>query len=420
MVDNLANLEERLPPAQLKKEVLILGGGFSGTKLASFLARHDVKVTVIERGEKQDSYFCLDDKTFLRSDLVPENVTFLPKSTLVKLSGHLGSFQATITTEGNRVVIEPSVIVIATGYSKKKESTFLPPGKTIFLEELAELLKESKAESLTFKGRKIDRISFIFDQVNDDIKIPFFLLFKTLLSLKSRFSCETYVFCKDVKVSFPSGERLYRKAREEGVLFFKYEDFPAFSDEREDFLITWEEKGRDPSLSVNLRSDLLVIPEHIFPGDASSLSAITGIPLNKGGYLMEDNPQFLSILTNRKGIYVLGGCHFPHLFTEVEKLAYATATEILKLFYGDTYHPSFPLAQVDPQKCALCYTCVRICPHKAVTIEKYAERNIYYIKGNSLSWYAAYIERMACFGCGICIAECPARAISFIEDEVKQ
>ncbi len=54
-------------------------------------------------------------------------------------------------------------------------------------------------------------------------------------------------------------------------------------------------------------------------------------------------------------------------------------------------------AKVDAGKCVACLTCVRLCPFGAPHIadEGYA-----------------YIEPELCKGCGICVLECPAEAIS--------
>ncbi|MBN1807933.1 MAG: FAD-dependent oxidoreductase [Planctomycetes bacterium] len=53
-------------------------------------------------------------------------------------------------------------------------------------------------------------------------------------------------------------------------------------------------------------------------------------------------------------------------------------------------------AEVDPDKCVGCYTCVRICPYGVATV------------GHT----AAEAPAEACLTCGLCAAECPAAAIS--------
>ncbi|MBE0467318.1 MAG: 4Fe-4S binding protein, partial [Candidatus Desulforudis sp.] len=55
-------------------------------------------------------------------------------------------------------------------------------------------------------------------------------------------------------------------------------------------------------------------------------------------------------------------------------------------------------ARVDPDRCAACLRCVRVCPF-----------NVPAIVGN-----ASRIEPVQCQGCGICVAECPNEAIHLI------
>ena len=59
-------------------------------------------------------------------------------------------------------------------------------------------------------------------------------------------------------------------------------------------------------------------------------------------------------------------------------------------------------ASVDQKKCAVCLTCVRVCPHGATVMDySQAEKKV-----------AATVIPEACHGCGICVGECPAAAIS--------
>jgi len=46
-------------------------------------------------------------------------------------------------------------------------------------------------------------------------------------------------------------------------------------------------------------------------------------------------------------------------------------------------------------------------------VEQYAEGNIYKTFGiEGMKWGAAKVDPAACYGCGICVAECPAKAIT--------
>ncbi len=63
--------------------------------------------------------------------------------------------------------------------------------------------------------------------------------------------------------------------------------------------------------------------------------------------------------------------------------------------------------KIDPDKCAICLTCVRLCPHGAMGFTRYA-----------------FADPVSCMRCGICAAACPMSAIklepSSEEQEISQ
>ena len=76
------------------------------------------------------------------------------------------------------------------------------------------------------------------------------------------------------------------------------------------------------------------------------------------------------------------------------KAAAARAMEILQ---KDTIQVGGMVAEVMPDKCAVCCTCVRTCPFNVPFINRETG--------------AAFIDPSLCRGCGMCVAECPGKAI---------
>jgi heterodisulfide reductase subunit A len=167
--------------------------------------------------------------------------------------------------------------------------------------------------------------------------------------------------------------------------------------------------------SVSIPLDLLVISEAFIPApETEHICKLLKLHLGNRGFLMEDNPQLLRVRSNRRGIFVAGACRFPQEISESLIEARAVVQEVMALLSQGTYLYDLAVAEVDPQKCALCYTCPRLCPHSAITVEKYAEGNVYKTSGieQGTQWGAAKVDPVACYGCGICVAECPAKAIT--------
>jgi heterodisulfide reductase subunit A-like polyferredoxin len=229
-----------------------------------------------------------------------------------------------------------------------------------------------------------------------------------------------------LKVAADGMERLYRKAREKGVLFFKYEELPRLSMVNGQIQVDVKDTAaiqKTEQWPVSILSDLIVISEAFIPApETERLSEILKIHLGNRGFLMEDNPQLLRVRSNRRGIFVAGACRFPQEVSESLIEARAVVQEVMALLSKGTYLYDLAVAEVDPKKCAVCYTCPRLCPHSAITVEKYAEGNVYKTFGieEGMKWGAAKVDPVACYGCGICVAECPAKAITLQHETDEQ
>jgi len=417
----------------LKPEVLVLGGGITGISIAQELAKSGIHVFLIEKGTHLGGKTLELHKFYNRplevqkwmEEKISEvkkdpQIALFTQTELKHLDGHLGRFQAKIQSSDRReTLLSVSAVVVATGYAAKRESKGIYGHKRVIVfPEMEKLLSEATGPSLLWDGKKIEMATYLLDGVNEDIKVDSINAVKQALLLQEAFQCQVAVLCKDVKVAADGMERLYRKAREKGVLFFKYEEPPKLSivngqiqvDVRDTAAIQKKEQW-----PVSILSDLVVVGEAFVPTpETETLSGLLKIHLGNRGFLMEDNPQLLRVRSNRRGIFVAGACRFPQEVSESLIEARAVAQEVLALFSEGTYIYDLAVAEVDPKKCALCYTCPRLCPHSAITVEKYGERNVYITSGTGqeTKWGAAKVDPASCYGCGICVAECPAKAIT--------
>jgi heterodisulfide reductase subunit A-like polyferredoxin len=422
-------------PIHLKPEALIIGGGIVGMTVARELAREGVQVVIAEKGETLgggagDLRFFYDRPADVRkwmgaliSALEGEgNIHVLKGAKLKRLDGQLGRFQALISTgDGKERTLSPSAVVVATGCITLPAEAMDGGSGCIGSSEMEKLLAESRDLPLAWKGQPLKTVTFILDLTNDDIKIHTVNAIKQAVILQEK-GCRVAVVARDLKVSASGMERLYRRAREKGVLFFKYDDPPVVSRSGGGISVEVQDMSvlrKEERETVSLPSDLLVIGE-TFAADPETLELCRVMKLRAGvdGALMGDNPQLLRVMSNRRGIFLAGACRFPQLITESLSEAHAVVQEVKALFHGGAYAPANPVAEVDPLKCAVCYTCVRLCPHAAIGVERYGERNVYSApaeKDGDTLWGAARVDTAACFGCGICVAECPAKAITLYQ-----
>ena len=97
-----------------------------------------------------------------------------------------------------------------------------------------------------------------------------------------------------------------------------------------------------------------------------------------------------------EGFFLCGLAHYPKPIDEAITQAQAAAARAVTILAKDFITVGGIVAVVDPEKCAVCLTCVRTCPF-----------NVPYIGEEG----AAVIDPATCHGCGACVAECPGKAI---------
>jgi len=202
----------------------------------------------------------------------------------------------------------------------------------------------------------------------------------------------TWIVVRHAFTGEPELEQLMSRAREAGTCIIHTDAGP-----------TIDSSGvtvRDPGLGrdLTLKADIILAAPRLVPTDAQR-AALRGLVLaGFRGHAVPLNPHLGLSATARLGIHVAGwlrdpgSSHVSARRSEDAAIAALTTT-------------SRGSAEVDPEKCAICLTCVRECPHAAPVVTWNEERQ------KDLSW----IQPEACAGCGVCVTLCPAQAITLAE-----
>ena len=199
-------------------------------------------------------------------------------------------------------------------------------------------------------------------------------------------------------------EDYYRKAREQGIFFMRYDkDAPPQVELQEAALtVTFKDHVLGRDLRVN--ADLLALSAGMVAEDTEELASIVKLARTPEGHFMEAHVKLRPVDMATEGIFVCGTAHSPKLLPETIAQAQAAASRATTFLSQSELTLSAITARVESKDCAACLVCVRSCPYSVPKIN---------VDGVS------EIDQALCQGCGVCAAECPAKAIelNWYEDD---
>jgi heterodisulfide reductase subunit A-like polyferredoxin len=396
---------------------LVVGGGIAGMNAALTLADQGYKVFLVERekelgGRLRRVYFTAhgeDPREYLGQviERVMENerIEVLTGHKVVETGGFKGNFKTTVEATDNpsRQLIEHGATILATGgveYRGRAYSLGSHPG-VITQEEFEEMLAHRPQE---VKGLRSMVMIQCVGPWNDDGSIPFYcsriccsVSMKNAIKVKEvNPSASVTVLYRDIR-TYGFQEGLYTEARKRGVIFVRYdwEHSPQVSLRDGGLLVG----VRDPILGKDLplEPDLLVLSEAVVPTPGSEeVATLFKVPRTLEGFFLEAHVKLRPVDFPTDGIYLCGMAHYPKFIDETLAQAQAAVARASTILSKKTLDIGGVVARVDGEKCAACLTCVRVCPYQVPVINPEGE---------------AEIEVARCQGCGVCAAECPAKAI---------
>jgi heterodisulfide reductase subunit A len=205
-----------------------------------------------------------------------------------------------------------------------------------------------------------------------------------------------YCLSRFTRMADYESETLYSDARNAGVVFIKYDEIKITR--RGD---VFQIAASDGALEYKISTDCIYADGTRDVGDRfRAATRLFGLRADRNGFLMEDRHFLLLARTSRRGVYHVGrdaATRADEIFSFILRNAKRDASG----FRGNRAR-----AEVDGNKCVLCYTCARTCPHAAMTPDRAAR---------AMKNLAA-----ACEGCGICVALCPCDAIVLAGGNVRE
>ena len=413
-------------PQALSHEALVIGGGVAGVTAALNLAEQGFGVYLVERekelgGRLRQIYYTADGgdpKAYLR-ELVGKvqanpHIEVLTGHQVVKSSGFVGNFKTTVASvdDPTQRLIEHGVTIAATGAQEWRGNAYLlgQDARVITQGDLEKLLCESTNQQIS-KCSSVVMIQCVGPwDAGDDT--PFYcsriccgVAVKNAIRIKElNPDCNVYVLYKDVR-TYGFSEALYTEARKKGVIFLRYdgEHKPDVQSIDGQLQISVLEPILRERLTLN--PDLLVLSSAVVPAEGSQhLAELLKFSCTLEGFFLEAHVKLRPVDFPAEGLFLCGAAHYPKFIDEAIAQAQAAAARAATILSREVLEVGGMVAVVDQEKCTGCLTCVRVCPYDVPRINSTKVG-----AGGILG--VAEIEAAACQGCGICPAECPAKAI---------
>jgi heterodisulfide reductase subunit A-like polyferredoxin len=395
---------------------LVIGGGVAGMEAALGVAEQGYQAYLVEKSGELGGIARRLRSTWKGEEVAPYLLNLIQRikdnpliqvflETSVKdTTGFIGNFTTTLAPMNGKdspAVIEHGVAILATGGQEHKPQEYLygeHPGILTHLE---------LDEAITTEDARIGaaKTAVFIQCVGSRIpERPYCSKTCCTHSLESALTLkkinpemDIYILYRDLR-SYGFREDLYRETRENGVVFIRYdlEQLPQVTvdgTQNIDLVVMDHVLGRP----IRISPDLVVLAAAIIPNENSELFELFKVPVNNEGFLIEAHMKLRPVDFTSDGLFMAGLAHYPKPLDESIEQAKAAVARGMTILSKVGILVGGVVAEVDPDRCAACVTCVRTCPYGAPRIGE---------EGH------AVIDPAECRGCGICVAECPGKAIT--------
>ncbi len=402
---------------------LVVGGGLAGLTAAITIADQGFKTQIVEQsdhlgGRHQDSPPTLEgfDPAEYIHGLIEKikshpNITCHTGSVVEKIDGHVGGFVSKIKKQTGEIVsLRHGAAIIATGAEPDRPDEYMygQQNGVISQRELEQIIRDDKDKITALNA--VVMVQCVGSRTQENpycSRVCCSQAVANAMRLKEAHpDMEVIVLYRDIR-TFGLKEKYYKACRQKGVLFIRYEpDRPPEVFEKDDALSI---RFFEPAIrrDVVLLPDLIVLSTALKPHHMSSrIANVYKLPRDDQGYFLEAHVKLRPLDFATDGMFLCGEGHGPKFPEEVITQAKGAAGRALSILSKDVIQVG-PSAQVDPELCAACMTCVRTCPY-----------SVPYINENGVS----QIDPARCRGCGLCASECPAQAISvhhYLDEQIE-
>jgi heterodisulfide reductase subunit A-like polyferredoxin/coenzyme F420-reducing hydrogenase delta subunit len=327
-------------------------------------------------------------------------VEIVRRGRLVSLLGTAGDFTAMVTDAASQpLTIRLGAVVVAQFPPLRPNlpTAWVMDSRVVTLRELWALMSSPEHFRKTMGEGQEPRVG-LFLGLGADETTPLWLRCACLaaMELMQNWNAQVTLGVNTLKVAAPGLEVLTQQVRSLGALMVRLpKGGPRLEQDGERLRLTYFEDiiGRE----VEEDLDLLVVDD-VGQSDESwrELARVLGLQMGRLGGLQPEAVTALPVQTGRAGVMAVGPARGLSDWTGWSDEAGEAALQVERLLGGgEGAVMEAGRVVVDRRRCAICLTCVRVCPRGAMGRR---ERR-------------PFSNPLVCTACGTCAAECPMDAI---------
>jgi len=416
----VANARLNRPLGELAVSVvqkgLVIGGGVTGMTAALKLAEQGYEVFLLEKeaqlgGNLTNLRYTLegeDVQAFLKELIGKVTnhslIHVITNALVVDFSGSKGNFSTGVMVAPTMYYrkIEHGITILATGAVEWKPTEYLYGQDPRILTQLDLEDRIAKQPGEVARANQIVMIQCVGSRNEDRpycSRTCCATAVKNALKIKElNPNAKISILYRDMR-TYGLMESYYAKARNQGILFVKYEpeEKPEVNRDGQTLSISFNDRILKERMEVN--ADLLILSAATIPRENEELATMLKVPRTADGFFLEAHMKLRPVDFATDGLYLAGSGHGPKLISESINQASAAVARACTILSKERMFVGGIIAVVEGERCAACLTCVRVCPYSVPVINAKGE---------------AEIDVAKCKGCGSCAAECPARAIELM------
>lgn len=399
------------------KSALVIGAGVSGMSAAGELAGQGFEVNLVEKekepgGLARNIQFSADGDIKAKIEELTHMVKDHPRirlftgSEVQSVDGSVPQFETVIKTGDQETTVEHGIVVVATGAQEFQPEEYMygQDERVLTQTRLEEMLANGEGAVAGPKDVVMIQCVGSREEPRDYCsRVCCTKAIKNALKIKalSPYS-NVYIINRDIR-TYGFYEKLYREAREQGVMFIRYEgEKPVVSSADKKLMVTVKDNLLD--MELNLPADLVVLSTAMeAPESNKDLAQKLRVPVTKHGFFLEAHMKLRPVDFAVDGIFVCGTAHSPKSVSESILQAMAASTRAGTILSREQMEIEPRISEPIDANCDGCAYCIEPCPYNAIALIEYMRKGA--VKKT------VDVDVTLCHGCGTCMATCPKQGI---------